>query len=440
MRQLGSTIIILAFTLFFFSTGSVADETDSREKARQALKAGDFQTAINICQRYLDSDPNDYEFNIILARGYAYSGQWSKALDLLERMLELYPQNLDLMLFRSRVLSWEGHYDKAEAGYEEILRIDSENTEAMTGLAELKSWQKKYADAIEDYQKILRFEPDNQDIYFRIGRIYQWDGNFAKAKQFYAKACELDPENAEYRWALKSANPIFTNNYELRYQYKNEGFSDERGNYIDHHVVFSIKISPDIGSLHLKYNQTQRFGERDSLFGLELYPHLWKKAYGYVDLNYSPEAVHYPRTSYLFEVYQSFLDAAEISLGYRRMNFENEAVPVYLGSVGYYMGNYYPFVRWYYTPEEEGTNFSWFVNVRRYFTKDNYVALGYGQGSRPFDIITIEDVLVKKSWIFLTEWDWYFWKRIRLKVQFSHRREKDGPTRNGLFVATGYRW
>jgi YaiO family outer membrane protein len=440
MKKLGSMIIILAFTLFLFPIGLIADEMNSREKARQALKAGDYQTAINICQSHLDSEPDDYEFNFILARAYAFSGERSTALGLLERILELYPQNMDLMLFRSRVLAWEGHYDKAEAGYEEVLRIDAENTEAMIGLAELKSWQNKYADAIEEYHKVLGFEPDNQDIHFRIGRVYQWEGNFAKAKHFFLKACELDPGNAEYRRALKSAYPIFTKNHELRYQYKNEGFSDERGNYIDHNIVFSIKISPDIGSLNLTYSQTRRFGAKDSQFGIELYPHLWKKAYGYVDLNYSFEAVHYPRTSYLFEVYQSLLHAAEISLGYRRMNFGNEVVSVYLGSVGYYMGNYYPFVRWYYTPEDKGTNFSWFANVRRYFTKDNYLALGYGQGSRPFDIITIEDFLVKKSWIFLAEWDWYFFERIHLKIQFSHRREKDGPTRNALFVATGYRW
>jgi YaiO family outer membrane protein len=174
--------------------------------------------------------------------------------------------------------------------------------------------------------------------------------------------------------------------------------------------------------------------------GIELYPHLWKKAYGYIDILFSPEAIHYPNSSYTLELYQSFLGSAEISLGYRRMNFEIEPVNVFLGSVGYYVGNYYPYVRWYYTPEDEGNNFSWFVNLRRYFTKNNYLALGYGQGSRPFEIITIEDVFVRKSWIFLAEWDWTILKRIHLKVQFTHRNEEDGPTRNALFVATGYRW
>ena len=433
-----SNFFIICF--FLFPAIVSAFESIQKEKALQALQAKDYETAKKISLHQLESNPDDYDFNFILSRAYAYSGQQGKALDLLERIVELYPQNTDLMLFRSHVFAWEGQYDKAEEEYEGVLRIDPDNTEARIGIAELKSWTKKYDEAIEEYQNILGLEPENQDIYFRIGRIYQWDGNYTRARQFYGKACKLAPENVEYQRALKDAHPDFVNNYELRYQYQNEGFSDNRGNYIDHHLVFSVKISPDIGSLHLKFNQTHRYGKQDSQFGIELYPHLWQKAYGYIDLNFSPKAIHFPITSYLFEVYQSFFPATEISLGYRRMNFENNAVSVYLGSVGYYVGNFYPYLRWYYTPEDEGNNFSWFVNVRRYFTKDSYLALGYGQGSKPFDIISIEDVFIRKSLIFLAEWDWYFLEKIRLKIQFTHRVEKNGPTRNAILVTTGYRW
>lgn len=426
--------------LVFLSIQTLADETNPKEKALQAIKAEDYQTAINICRNQIASEPDNYEFNFILSRAYAYSRQYQRALDSLNRLLEIYPENLDLLLFRSRVLAWKGDYEGAEMGFRGVLAIEPENREAMMGRAEIASWQKEFADARNKYQEILMLDPNDPDLNFRIGRVCLWEGNYSKARHYYKRACELDPGNVEYRRALKNAHPEFKNNYELRYQFQNQGFSDKRGNYTDHYLIFSFRISPDIGFLHLKYNQTHRYGEQDSQFGIELYPHLWHKAYGYIDFNYSPDAVHFPSTSYIFEVYQSFLHAAEISLGYRRMNFTNEEVSVYLGSVGYYVGNYYPFLRWYYTPEDEGQNFSWFVNVRRYFTKDNYVALGYGQGSKPFEIITIEDVFIQKSWIFLAEWEWYFLERIRLKVQFTHRREQDGPTRNVIFVATGYRW
>jgi YaiO family outer membrane protein len=338
------------------------------------------------------------------------------------------------------VLAWKGAWEEGDAGFAEVLSLEPENKEALIGRAEIASWKKEFADARGQYQKILLAFPGDPDIHFRIGRVYLWEGNYSDARRHFKKAIQLAPDNIEYQRALKNAHPEFTHNFELRYQYQNEGFNDGRGNYNDHHLVLGVKISPSIGSLYLKYNQTERFDERDSQVGVELYPHLWPRAYGYIDINFSPEATHFPKTSYLFEVYQSLLKAAEVSLGYRRMIFENKEVPIYLGSIGYYVGNFYPYFRWYYTPEDEGNSFSWIVNVRRYFTKDSYMALGYGQGSRPFDIITIEDALVSKSWILMAEWDWTFFDKIRLKILFTHRNEKDGPIRNTFFVATGYRW
>lgn len=426
---------------FYINQGEItAHELSTKEKALQALKGQDYTAAITICLDRLASEPDNYDFNFILVRAYAYSGQRDKALELLDKMLDTYPENTDLLLFRSRVQSWSRDFTEAESGYEKVLEADPENIEALTGLAEITSWKNEYGGAIQKYQGILLINPDNADIYFRIGRVYQWEGNYQKAKENYQRAVQIDPEDENFRQALKNAHPIFNKNYELRYQYMNEGFSDERQNYIDHFLYFSIRVAPDIGTLQLKYNQTNRLTQRDVQYGFEFYPHLWQKAYGYFDFSYSPKAVHFPRTSYLFEVYQALPPSVEVSVGYRRMNFEDKGVSIYLGSVGYYVGNYYPSLRWYYAPEDIGAGFSWIANIRRYFSDDSYVALGYGQGSRPFEIVTIEDISVTKSWIFLAEWDWYFLRSIRLKFQYMHRSEEDGPARNSIFVATGYRW
>jgi len=49
----------------------------------------------------------------------------------------------------------------------------------------------------------------------------------------------------------------------------------------------------------VKYNHTKRFGRGDTQAGLEIYPKLWKKSYAYIDLGYSPRAIHYPRRTSL---------------------------------------------------------------------------------------------------------------------------------------------
>ncbi len=440
MKKSEKILFVIIMCVVTISLEAGTNKTGPREKALQALRGEDFASAIQICQQELESEPENYEFNFILSQAYAYSRQWEKSLGLLDKMLGLYPGNPEIILFRSKVQSWKGDYNAAESGYKQLLVNNPNDVEAMTGRAEIASWKREYRKAIEKYGEILELTPESADIHFRIGRVYEWSGNYQKAKQYYRRAVQLDPDNTEFRLALKNARPLFNQNFELRYQYKNEGFSDERNNYIDHQFVFSLKVFPRIGSLHLKYNQTYRFDTKDIQCGIELYPHLWKRAYGYIDLSYSPKAAHYPRTSYLFEVYQGILRSGEFSVGFRRMNFEDDPVSMYLGTVGYFVGNYYPFLRWYYAPEDEGTNFSWFMNVRRYFSRDNYLAVGYGRGSRPFDIITREDILVQNSRIFLAEGDWYLLNRIRLKIQFQHRSEEEGLKRNSIFVATGYRW
>lgn len=440
MKRTVKTSIFVFVCLAIFPFEARTCEADSIDKILQALREADYATVIRICQQQLASESDNYELNFILSRAYAFSGQRDEALGILDRMLIRYPENIDLILFRSRVRAWQGKYLEAESGFDKVLQLDPQNREAMTGKAEIRSWQGEYSQAVEKYVEILTLNPEDADIHFRIGRVYLWSGNYQKAKEFYGKALRLEPENAEFRRALKNARPLFHRYFELRYQYKNEGFSDERKNYIDHQLVFSLKIFQAMGPLQMKHNQTHRFGTIDTQYGLEFYPYLWKRAYACADFSYSPKAIHYPRTSYLLEVYQGIFRSAEFSVGFRKMNFENNPVSIYLGSLGYYAGNYFPFLRWYYTPEDEGPNFSWFMTVRRYFSEDNYLAVGYGRGSRPFQIVTNEDVLVRKSWIFFAEADWCLLNRIRLKIQFMHRGEGEGLKRNSIFVATGYRW
>jgi hypothetical protein len=108
--------------------------------------------------------------------------------------------------------------------------------------------------------------------------------------------------------------------------------------------------------------------------------------------------------------------------------------------LGYYFGNYHAALRWYYNPDEQTRSFSWTAQVRRYFSDLNYVYLGYGRGSRPFEVITIQDLLIRRSWIFLSGITWYFWKKVNLDLHFSRIEEAIGPKRDTFFVTSGFRW
>ncbi len=416
-----------------------AGQEPVQEKAAAAIQAGDYEAAIRLCHDGLRKNHLDFELNFLLSRALAFSGRWEDALRTLNDLALAHPENTDVLLFRARVESWKKNYAAADKGYAEVLRLSPENSDALIGLAEVASWQGNYGGAIALYGRVRDQKPENPEAYFRIGRVYLWEGNFAQAESNFREAHRLAPHNDEYRRALQKARPRLLEKFELRYEHQTDRFSDERSRYLDQNLAFQMNISKNTGPLVLKFNHTNRFGQNDNRFGSEFYPRLWKRSYGYVDLAFSPTAVYYPKASYLFEVYQTVFSAAEISLGYRGMNFNSEHVHQFLGSLGHYFGNYYAFWRWFYSRENSGERFAWLANLRRYFSAENFIYLGCGRGARPEDFLTLEDVRADQSWVFLAGFNWYFWRPVKLQVYYS-LEDEPALRRQTLFISTGYRW
>ena len=435
---------IFIFAVFFLLALAVemrpaARQENPADKASQALKKGDFPAAIEICLDGLRRNPTDYELNFLLSRAYAHSGQWDKALNVLNELALSHPENTDVLLMRARIESWKKNYSAAEQGYNEVLKLRPGNPEALTGLAEVASWQSDYAKSVSTYRMVLEQEPSNPDIFFRIGRVYLWEGDYERAKENLRKALSLDPENAEYKRTLEKTSPRFKPKYELRYQYQAEDSSDGRATYRDQNLIAQVNLFPNFGPILFGVNQTSRNGQDDFRFGVELYPHLWKGAYAYLSFTYSPRAMHYPESAYQFELYQGVFSSAEFSVGYRKMNFVDNPVSLYLGSLGYYLGKYYAVVRLYYSPEQTEGGFAWMANLRRYFSEESYLIVGYGQGSMPVNIVTLDDFLFGQSHVFLAGMNWYFFQRIRLELYFTMNHGED-IQRNTLFIGAGYRW
>jgi YaiO family outer membrane protein len=435
---------LFLFALFFLIEGTAAPSTahqdQVRERAAAAIKSKEYTAAITICLGALRQNPLDYEFNFLLSRAYAYSGQWDRALAVLNELALAHPENTDVLLFRARIRSWQKDYRGAEKGYSRVLNLSPDNPEALTGLAEIASWQGHYAKAIDIYGHLARRFSDNPDLYFRLGRVYLWEGNYNRAKENLSRALRLDPGNAEYKQVLRRTSPRFKEKFELRYEYQTENFRDRRENYRDENLVLQLNLFPRFGPVLLKFNQAARAGQKDSRFGFELYPHLWKKAYAYLDVTYSPRATLYPESLYQVELYQGVLASAELSLGFRRMTFLDHPVSMYLGSLAYYFGKYYAVVRLYSPQGRDAEGFSWMANLRRYFSEENYIFAGCGQGLGPaVDIVTLEDVLMRRSRFLLTGFNWYVFQRIRLQLYLT-LRDRPSLARTTLFLSTGYRW
>lgn len=308
------------------------------------------------------------------------------------------------------------------------------------GLADTAHWQGNLKEAENIYLKLLDESSERADLYHQLGILYRNMGNYAKAKKYLTKAAAISPDDEDYLQTLRNIHPKFKDRFEFRYHHNIQSFNDSRKDYIGNQFTLYLNIQKIQTSMLLWIDQTKRFDTEDHQYKFELYPRLWKNSYGHFYYSFSPKAVHYPSSSYFVEIYQVFLSSAEVSLGYRRMNFKKNPVSVYTGSLGYYWNQYYSWLRMYYTPEEKENSLSWILNIRRYFSMDNYVFLGYGIGSRPFEIMTLDDLWSTQTQLFLAGFNFFVIKNIRIQFFYTYQGEKQGLKRNSFLLISGVRF
>ena len=408
-------------------------------RAQRAMDIKDYTSAIALCLGILETSPTDYDVNFLLARAYSYSGRWDQALSRLETMDTLYPRNPDVMLLQARILTWRRRYDPALSRYREVLEVVPDNEEALIGTGDIAARQGESDRALAVFQVVLERNPDSADAYFHLGLLFQWQGNRSRARENFEKAVALDPSNGDYRSFLTDSAPRLRRTTELRYQHEIEDWSDGRGDFQTDRLALQLDLPRRAGVVILKASQTRRLGETDSQFGVEGYPRLWSKAYARFELAYASPAVAYPRWSYLAEIYQGFFKAGEASLGFWRMSFPDRPVTVGLGSLGWYLGNWYPYLRLTYSRDMDRGSFSWVANLRKYFSDEDFVYAGFGRGGLLLGNPTVQDLLAERGTVWLAGFTWYPLRHIRLEGHFS-RTTESGLARNAFLMSTGYRW
>ncbi len=151
--------IILIFLALVLLKAVLAAETGQEEdpalRIRQAIKDKKYDLAIELSREQLARQPENYDFNFLLAQALAFSGRWDEASEVLRKLERLYPGNTDVMLFLARVESWKQNYRAAEELFRQVLESRPGNLEARLGLGDLAAWQGDYSRAIDIYQEAL---------------------------------------------------------------------------------------------------------------------------------------------------------------------------------------------------------------------------------------------------------------------------------------------
>ncbi len=167
----------------------------------------------------------------------------------------------------------------------------------------------------------------------------------------------------------------YKNSIEGGYRYENyfEGFSDRTFFYVQYGRHLK---QVDLFGRVLRYTLGGREGFQ---FETNAYWRFKKNGYAYFDAAYSnsPLLPNYRARAEWFRNSGQF----EYSFGLGVMkpyNFKH--IPVFTGTLGYYFGNYYVYVRPTFT-YVDGITQSYFIQGRQYFTKTDYIAVSVLRGA-----------------------------------------------------------
>ena len=412
----------------------------TRDEVRRALYAGTHDRAVSLALEFLRGDPADAEVRFLLARAYAYAGRLDEADAVLGRLLEEHPVDADLLVFKARLLSRRGDLEGAERTFHRALELQPRSADALAGLADLAAWRGDADASLVYCRRALDLDANHAGALFRTGSVLLRRGDYGQARGYLARAVELEPANRDFVRALAGAAPVFARRAEIRLGGRNEHWSDGRSDATDLGLAGLFSLFGDRARLVVKAERLWRGGEGDGRAGLELYPQLWKGAYGYLDLSLAPKASFLPSSSFHLEIYQTVLKRLELSLGARRMSFAAGGVTVLAASAAFYAGSWYPNARVHWADRAAGQECSWMAGLRRYLAGASYLWISAGHGTRSMETAASDEILAAPAWFAEAGFDLYVWRHIKLRGYVSRRSETGGPSSTAAALVTGYRF
>ncbi|MDB5252390.1 MAG: tetratricopeptide domain protein [Flaviaesturariibacter sp.] len=163
--------IALAFSFVTLALASFAQEQTPQETARSFMRSGDFDNAVLVLTRALQTDKNNLEMQKDLALSLYYKRDYAKALDVVKNLLDNDAADAQSYQIGGNVYKALEEVKDAEKMYKKALKKFPNSGALHSEYGELL-WAKKDADALVEWEKGIRVDPS-------------YAGNFYNAALFY---------------------------------------------------------------------------------------------------------------------------------------------------------------------------------------------------------------------------------------------------------------
>lgn len=409
------------------------------------------------------------------ARLLARMSRFAEAFEDLDRVTARYPRDIRGWLVLGDTRLWNGQADLALRAYEQALQIDRANPSARVGRARAHAHVRRYTEAVSDLERLTADRPDDPEGWRALGDVRYWMGGAAKAEQAYTRLVALAPADLEAQEALARARraridaevaavpraqefrqiergldaptaPAFP--WEIRASAALTEFREthedrpERTDWIEYRA--SVRRSWGAGSLAVEAIRTRRFDLWDDAFALDGYVPLWSRAYANLRFQWAQDPDVLPERDLLVEPFQGFGDGWEASVFYRRMDYPEEDVDLYGGSLAKYLGRWYFRDRLTLTPSMGRDRVSNAVAVRRYYgDAGSHVEVEVGAGE---SVVTLgpagpDQIVEHRTSRFGTFKVWQnIVPRVGVVLTLTYQDDEEAPIGRGAVLEVVTRW
>ncbi len=182
---------------FFKKHGVPLFFTEMFEGASRASRAGQFETAVEICQMLLEHAPNHADVHHLLGVVYGRGGDQVRAAQQIRQAIALNSRMPSYHYNLAEALRRQSEWKLAEQSYRQALQLAPNMIDACVNLAIVLEQQERFNEALACYQQALRYNPNYVSAHCGMGDILRQLGAYGAAVECYQRALQLQPDLAE---------------------------------------------------------------------------------------------------------------------------------------------------------------------------------------------------------------------------------------------------
>jgi YaiO family outer membrane protein len=333
-----------------------------------------------------DTTSNSYLLD--KAREFAYNKERIKARNLCFQILKRDSTYWDAAVLIGRTYIWDSEYDSSRVVLNRVLIQKPGYYDAIDAIIDNEIMADDYSSAVIYADEALLYHPGDETFLYKKARALNKLGKTKDSQAILRNIVQLNPDNKEAPKLLldiKRAGRV--NKFTMSY-------STDMFDGSTPWTFASASIgrkTKRFGSVILRYNFANRFGNNGNQIEIDAYPAIAKGIYFYFNAGISNKK-NFPYTRLSIEPYFKLPKSFELSVGVRYMNFDanrlfaldSNKVLIYTGTIGKYFGSYWISLRPYFTKGTDAWSKSASITVRRYFgDEDSFISLNVGSGMSP---------------------------------------------------------